>query len=88
MKALVLFAATALSVTLAAPATAQDHAGHATPAPAEPEVDHATMDHSHGLETHVWTVNGGQEMRRAVSWGVDGIITNYPQVLDDILSRG
>jgi hypothetical protein len=55
MKPLLLFAATALPVTLAAPAAAQDHTGHVAPAPApppaEPQVDHATMDHSHGLET-------------------------------------
>jgi len=44
--------------------------------------------HSHGLETHVWTVNDGQGMRRAIDWDVDGIITNYPQVLRDILRRG
>ena len=24
-------------------------------------------------------------MRRAINWGVDGVITNYPQVLRDIL---
>ena len=36
----------------------------------------------------MWTVNAGQDMRRAINWGVDGIITNYPQVLRDILRRG
>lgn len=41
--------------------------------------------HDAGLEAHVWTVNDGQGMRRAIGWGVDGIITNYPQVLTDIL---
>ena len=40
------------------------------------------------METHVWTVNAGQDMRRAINWDVDGIITNYPQVLRDILRRG
>jgi hypothetical protein len=55
MKPLLLFAATALSATLATPSLAQDHSAHAAPVPApapvEPPVDHATMDHSHGLET-------------------------------------
>lgn len=37
------------------------------------------------METHVWTVNAGIDMRRAISWQVDGIITNYPQVLRNIL---
>jgi glycerophosphoryl diester phosphodiesterase len=57
--------------------------------PALGDMTEATVDqiHSHGLETHVWTVNGGQDMRRAIDWGVDGIITNYPQVLVDILRR-
>jgi len=41
--------------------------------------------HQLGLETNVWTVNGGQDMQRAIRWGVDGIITNYPQVLEEIL---
>jgi glycerophosphoryl diester phosphodiesterase len=44
--------------------------------------------HAAGMEAHVWTVNDGAGMRRAMSWDVDGIITNYPQVLLDILRRG
>ncbi len=58
--------------------------------PALGDMTEATVDqiHAFGLETHVWTVNGGQDMRRAISWDVDGIITNYPQVLVDILRRG
>ena len=36
----------------------------------------------------MWTVNGGQDMRRALAWQVDGIITNYPQVLEEILRKG
>jgi hypothetical protein len=57
-KPLLLAAATALSASFAAPALAQDHAGHTMPAPAPTparppadEIDHANMDHSHGLET-------------------------------------
>jgi glycerophosphoryl diester phosphodiesterase len=58
--------------------------------PALGDMTEATVDqiHSYGLETHVWTVNGGQDMRRAINWGVDGVITNYPQVLVDLLRRG
>jgi glycerophosphoryl diester phosphodiesterase len=41
--------------------------------------------HELGLEAHVWTVNGGADMHRAIRWGVDGVITNYPQVLEEIL---
>jgi glycerophosphoryl diester phosphodiesterase len=49
------------------------------------EEDTVERIHEHGLETHVWTVNAGQDMYRAMEWGVDGIITNYPQVLRDII---
>ena len=57
--------------------------------PALAAIDEATVDavHAEGLEISVWTVNGGADMRRAIDWGVDGIITNYPQVLRDILRR-
>ena len=58
--------------------------------PALGAVDAATIEqiHARGMEAHVWTVNAGVDMRRAISWQVDGIITNYPQVLRDILRRG
>jgi glycerophosphoryl diester phosphodiesterase len=57
--------------------------------PALGAIDNATVDqvHAHGMEIHVWTVNAGTDMRRAINWQVDGIITNYPQVLRDILRR-
>lgn len=57
--------------------------------PALGAIDEATVDqiHAQGMEAHVWTVNAGQDMRRAINWDVDGIITNYPQVLRDILRR-
>lgn len=47
-----------------------------------------TAVHAAGMEINVWTVNGGQDMRRALRWQVDGIITNYPQVLAEILRKG
>jgi len=58
--------------------------------PALGDMTEATVDqiHGYGLETHVWTVNGGQDMRRAIRWDVDGIITNYPQVLREIVRNG
>ena len=50
-------------------------------------IDQAVVARVHelGMDIGVWTVNDGAGMRRAIDWGVDGIITNYPQVLDDIL---
>jgi len=34
---------------------------------------------------HVWTVNEPQRMRELVALGVDGIITDRPSVLRDVL---
>jgi glycerophosphoryl diester phosphodiesterase len=55
--------------------------------PALGNIDQAIVDRIHdlGMTTYVWTVNGGQDMYRAIEWQVDGIITNYPAVLEDIL---
>jgi glycerophosphoryl diester phosphodiesterase len=52
--------------------------------------DAALVDliHSYGLETHVWTVNDATNMRKAIRFGVDGVITNFPQLLRDVLRNG
>lgn len=57
--------------------------------PALGAIDQSTVDqvHAHGMDINVWTVNAGTDMRRAINWRVDGVITNYPQVLRDILRR-
>jgi glycerophosphoryl diester phosphodiesterase len=57
--------------------------------PALGVIDQPVADRVHqlGMDINVWTVNDGVGMRRAIDWGVDGIITNFPQVLDDILRR-
>ena len=34
--------------------------------------------HRHGWELFVWTVNRESEMKKLARWGVDGLITNYP----------
>lgn len=34
-----------------------------------------------GLKVVVWTVNTEADMRRLIAWGVDGIISDYPDVL-------
>ena len=34
-----------------------------------------------GLQVIPWTVNQRQDMERLIDWGVDGIITDYPDRL-------
>lgn len=41
--------------------------------------------HRGGFQVHVWTVNRAARMRRLLDAGVDGIITDRPDVLRDVL---
>lgn len=41
--------------------------------------------HERNLQVHPWTINDADEMRRLLDIGVDGIITDRPDVLLDIL---
>lgn len=36
---------------------------------------------------HVWTVNGADDIRRLIDWGVDGIITDDPKLAMDLLAE-
>jgi len=36
--------------------------------------------HEHGLGVQVWTVDEEADMRRLLSWGTDGLITNRPDL--------
>lgn len=42
--------------------------------------------HDAGLEIYVYTVNTADDMRAQIAKGVDGIITNYPDVLADVIA--
>lgn len=44
--------------------------------------------HESGIEVHLWTVNTREDMERAIALGVDGIITDYPNILADLLRSG
>lgn len=41
--------------------------------------------HANGLAVHVWTINDEAEMRWLIDIGVDGIMTDRPELLEDVL---
>lgn len=43
--------------------------------------------HDAGLQVHVWTVNQTSEMERLLDMGVDGLITDRPDLLRDLLAE-
>lgn len=38
-----------------------------------------------GWKVQVWTVDNEDDMRRFIAWGIDGIISNRPSLLKDVL---
>jgi glycerophosphoryl diester phosphodiesterase len=42
--------------------------------------------HRLGLQVHVWTVDEREAMERLLSWGVDGIMTDRPDVLAQVMA--
>lgn len=50
-------------------------------------VDRRFVDraHSHGLDVHIWTIDEPDEMHRLLELGVDGIMTDLPLVLREVL---
>jgi glycerophosphoryl diester phosphodiesterase len=64
-------------------------AGHRSLHPWDPLVDTALVELAHdaGLALHVWTVDDPDRMRRLADLGVDGIITNRPDLARAVLAR-
>jgi glycerophosphoryl diester phosphodiesterase len=44
--------------------------------------------HRAGKQVHVWTVDDPGDMRRLLDMGVDGIVTDRPDLLDQVLGEG
>ncbi len=43
--------------------------------------------HELGLKVHVWTINDPEEMRQLIEMGVDGIMTDLPPTLTEIIEE-
>lgn len=55
----------------------------------EPIVTRELVAHAHayGAQLHVWTINDADEMERLLALGVDGIVTDFPGRLFQLLLR-
>lgn len=53
-------------------------------------VDRAVMEHFHslGIPVHVWDVEEEQDMRDLLALGVDGLITDRPDLAAKVMGRG
>ncbi|WP_371806052.1 glycerophosphodiester phosphodiesterase [Candidatus Lokiarchaeum ossiferum] len=41
--------------------------------------------HHMGIAVHIWTINDAKDMRRLLQWGVDGIFTDHPKILLEVV---
>ena len=43
--------------------------------------------HKKNIAVHPWTINEKSDMERLLNWGVDGIMTDYPDRLNSVLNK-
>lgn len=43
--------------------------------------------HRKGIPVIAWTINRPENMRRLIEWGIDGIVTDYPELLHEVLTE-
>jgi glycerophosphoryl diester phosphodiesterase len=57
--------------------------------PSKTDVDDSLVAAAHArcLDVHPYTVNEKKEMRALISLGVDGMFTNFPDRLDEVLGK-
>lgn len=46
-----------------------------------------TRAHQFNLDMHVWTIDDAPTMRLLLDWGVDGLMSDRPDILADVLRR-
>lgn len=49
--------------------------------------DFVTDAHANGFAVHVWTINTREEMEFLLDIGVDGIMTDVPTLLEEVLAE-
>lgn len=42
--------------------------------------------HKKNIKIHVWTINEKKDMERLIKLGIDGIITDYPDLLNEVIT--
>ena len=41
--------------------------------------------HNEGISINAWTVDNDNDMKKLINLGIDGIITNYPNIMNNML---
>ena len=83
VRAVVMYAASRFGAPLRSKAVAYQLPFDARLAPIDRRLVAAA--HSSGAQVHAWTVNEAADMHRLLGLGVDGIVTDRPDVLNEVV---